>query len=168
MRDIVDSNPARVEIIFQTISTHSSYLTCPGLSIKWTGWRLVTGSGTVCMGDPWKQGCTNTRVHVTIAAASMCLGCLVALKIRTTTTTISNWRCLYVTQLHGSVKHLKSSQVHIQLLKRIPPCMFKASWLCTCAISYTCRSLLGPNQPVHQEDWDFDFLITCLKAFSGR
>ena len=31
---------------FQTISTPSSYSTCPGLNIKWTGWRLVTDSGT--------------------------------------------------------------------------------------------------------------------------
>ena len=33
---------------FQTISTPSSYSTCPGLSIKWTGRRLVTDSGTKC------------------------------------------------------------------------------------------------------------------------
>ena len=32
----------------QTISTPSSYSTCPGLNIKWTGRRFVTG----CMGDP--------------------------------------------------------------------------------------------------------------------
>ena len=31
---------------FQTISTPSSYSTCPGLSIKWTGWHLVTDRGT--------------------------------------------------------------------------------------------------------------------------
>ena len=31
---------------FQTIITPSSYSTCPGLSIKWTGRRLVTDSGT--------------------------------------------------------------------------------------------------------------------------
>ena len=35
---------------FQTISTLSSYLTCPGLStcIKWTGQHLVTDSSTKC------------------------------------------------------------------------------------------------------------------------
>ena len=33
---------------FQTISTPSSYSTCPGLNIKWTGRRLVTDSGTKC------------------------------------------------------------------------------------------------------------------------
>ena len=32
----------------QTISTSSSYLTCTGLSIKWTGQYLVTDSGTKC------------------------------------------------------------------------------------------------------------------------
>ena len=33
---------------FQTISMPSSYWTCPGLSKKWIGRRLVTGSGTKC------------------------------------------------------------------------------------------------------------------------
>ena len=66
---------------FQTISTPPS--TCPGLSIKWTGRHLVTDSHQVCRGDPWKQGCT--YMYITIAAASMCQGCLVALRIRTTT-----------------------------------------------------------------------------------
>ena len=32
---------------FQTISTSSSYSTCPGLSIKWTGQRLMK-HGTKC------------------------------------------------------------------------------------------------------------------------
>ena len=31
---MVGSNPARVETIFLTISTPSSYLTCPGLNIS--------------------------------------------------------------------------------------------------------------------------------------
>ena len=35
---------------FQTIITPSSYSTCPGLSIKWTGRRLMTDSGTKCAG----------------------------------------------------------------------------------------------------------------------
>ena len=69
---------------FQTISMPSSYSTCPGLSIKWTGRRLVTDSGTKCAS-------MKTRLYkfmyiIAITAASMCLGCLVALKIRTTTT----------------------------------------------------------------------------------
>ena len=34
--------------IFQTISTPSSYSACPGLSIKWTGWRMVANSGIKC------------------------------------------------------------------------------------------------------------------------
>ena len=33
---------------FQTISMPSSYSTCPGLSIMWTGQCLVTDSGTKC------------------------------------------------------------------------------------------------------------------------
>ena len=33
---------------FQTIITPSSYSTCPGLRVKWTGRRLVTDSGTKC------------------------------------------------------------------------------------------------------------------------
>ena len=33
---------------FQTTSMPSSYLTCPGLSLKWTGHCLVTGSVTKC------------------------------------------------------------------------------------------------------------------------
>ena len=57
-RDIVGSNRARVETIFQTVSTPSSYSTCLGLSIKWTARRLVTDSGTKCA---WViKGCTNT------------------------------------------------------------------------------------------------------------
>ena len=68
---------------FQIISTPSSYSTCPGLSIKWTGRRLVTDSGTKCA---WVIH-ESKAVQIKIAAASMCLGCLVALKICTTTTT---------------------------------------------------------------------------------
>ena len=37
---------------FQTISTSSSYSTCPGLSIKLTGRRLMTDSGTDGMANP--------------------------------------------------------------------------------------------------------------------
>ena len=42
----LESRPGRYN--FQTISTLSSYSKCPGLSIKWTGRRLVTDSGTKC------------------------------------------------------------------------------------------------------------------------
>ena len=63
----------------QTISTPSSYSTCPGLSIKWTGRRLVTDSGTKCAWVIHESKAVHIHVH-TIAASSMCLGCLVALK----------------------------------------------------------------------------------------
>ena len=33
---------------FQIIGRPSSYSMCPGLSIKWTGRRFVTDSGTKC------------------------------------------------------------------------------------------------------------------------
>ena len=71
---------------FQTISIPNSRSTCPGLSIKWTGRRLVTDSGTKCA---WviHESKVYKYMYITIAAASMCLGFLVALKIRTTTTT---------------------------------------------------------------------------------
>ena len=67
---------------FQTISMLSLYSTCPELSIKWTWRRLMTDSGT-----KWsmKARLYKNMYIITIAAASMCLGCLVALKIRTTT-----------------------------------------------------------------------------------
>ena len=70
---------------FQTISTPSSYSTCPELSIKWTGRRLLTDSGTKCA---WViHGSKLYKyMNITIAAASMCLGCLGALKTCTTTT----------------------------------------------------------------------------------
>ena len=64
---------------FQTISTPSSYSTCPGFSIKWTGRCLVTDSGYKC---EWViQESKAAQINVlTIAAASMCFGCLVVLK----------------------------------------------------------------------------------------
>ena len=70
---------------FQTISTPTSYLTCPGLSIKWTGRCLVTAAPSV-------HGCSMKArlykyMYITIPIACMCLGCLVALKIHTTSTT---------------------------------------------------------------------------------
>ena len=64
---------------FQTIGTPCSYSKCPGLSIKWTGQRLVTDSGSM-------KARLYKYMYITIATASMCLGCLVALKIPTTTT----------------------------------------------------------------------------------
>ena len=51
------SNPARVE----TINMPSSYSTCPGLGIKWTGRRLVTESDTKCA---WVIHESNVQIHV--------------------------------------------------------------------------------------------------------
>ena len=60
---------------FQTISTHSSYSTFPGLSIKWTGRRLVTECGIKCA---WK-------VHESKAVHN-------------------NRRCLYMPRVPGGIK----------------------------------------------------------------
>ena len=48
---------------FQTISTPSSYPTCPGLSIKWTGRRLVTDSGTKCAWVIHESKAVQIHVH---------------------------------------------------------------------------------------------------------
>ena len=65
---------------FQTISTPSSYSTCPGLSIKWTGQRLVTDSGTKCAWVIHESKAVQLHVH-------------------------KNRRCLYVPRVPGSVKN---------------------------------------------------------------
>ena len=64
---------------FQTISTLSSYSTCPGLSIKWTGRCLVTDSGTKCAWVIHESKAVQIHVH-------------------------NNRRCLYVPRVPGSVK----------------------------------------------------------------
>ena len=61
-------------------STPSSYSTCPGLSIKWTGWRLVKDSGTKCAWVIHESEAVQIRVH-------------------------NNRRCLYVPRVPGSVKN---------------------------------------------------------------
>ena len=66
---------------FQTISTPSSYSTCPGLSIKWTGRRLVTDSGTKCAWVIHESKAVQIHLHH------------------------SNCRCLYVPRVPGSVKN---------------------------------------------------------------
>ena len=70
---------------FQTISTPNSYSTCLGLSIKLTGWRLMTDSSTKCA---WViHGSKAVQIHV--HNNHRCLyvpRCLVALKICTITT----------------------------------------------------------------------------------
>ena len=66
---------------FQTIITPSSYSTCPGLSIKWTGRRLVTDSGTKCAWVIHESKAVQIHEHH------------------------SNRRCLYVPRVPGSVKN---------------------------------------------------------------
>ena len=65
---------------FQTIITPSSYSTCPGLSIKWTGQRLVTDSSTKCAWVIHESKVVQIHVH------------------------LSNRRCLYAPRVPGSVK----------------------------------------------------------------
>ena len=65
---------------FQTISAPSSYSTCPGLSIKWTGRRLVTDSGTKCAWVIHESKAVQIHAH-------------------------NNRRCLYVPRVPGSVKN---------------------------------------------------------------
>ena len=48
---------------FQTINTPSSYSTCPGLSIKWTGRHLVTDSGTKCAWVIHESKAVQMHVH---------------------------------------------------------------------------------------------------------
>ena len=66
---------------FQTISTPSSYSTCPGLGIKWTGRRLVTDSGIKCAWVGHESKAVQKHIHH------------------------SNRRCLYVPRVPGSVKN---------------------------------------------------------------
>ena len=66
---------------FQTISMPSSYSTCPGLSLKWTGWRLVTDSGTKCAWVIHESKAVQIHVHH------------------------SNRRCFNVPRVPGSVKN---------------------------------------------------------------
>ena len=65
---------------FQTISVPSSYSTCPGLSIKWTGQHLVTDSGTKCAWVIHESKAVQIHVH-------------------------NNHGCLYVPQVPGGVKN---------------------------------------------------------------
>ena len=61
--------------------TPSSYSTCPGLSIKWTGRRLVIDSGTKCAWVIHESKAVQIHLHH------------------------SNRRCLYVPRVLGSVKN---------------------------------------------------------------
>ena len=78
---------------FQTISTPSSYSTCLGLSIKWTRRCLVIAAPSV-HGWSMKARLYKYMYIIAIAAASMCLGCLVALKI-------NNNKGLFAVSRHG-------------------------------------------------------------------
>ena len=69
---------------FQTIITPSSYSTCPGLSIKWTGRRLVTDSGTKCTWVIHESKPVQIHVH-------------------------NSCGCLYVPWVPGSVKNPHNS-----------------------------------------------------------
>ena len=80
---------------FQTISMPSLYSTCPGLSIKWTGWRLVIDSGTKCAWVIHESKAVQIHVHNNRR-------CLYvpwvpsSFKIRTTTTTRCDVRELLI------------------------------------------------------------------------
>ena len=65
---------------FQAISMPSSYLTCPGLRIKWTGQRFVTESGTKCAWVIHESKAVQIHVH-------------------------NNRHCFYVPRVPGSVKN---------------------------------------------------------------
>ena len=53
------SDPARRD----NFSMPSSYSTCPGLSIKWTGRRLVEDSGTMCVWVIHESKAVQIHVH---------------------------------------------------------------------------------------------------------
>ena len=76
---------------FQTSSTPSSYSTCPGLSIKWTGRRLVTDSGTKCTWVFHESQAVQIHAH-------------------------NNRRCLYVPRVPGSVKNLHNNSIKEKVL----------------------------------------------------
>ena len=71
---------------FQTISTPSSYLTYPGLSIKQTGRRLVTDNGTKCAWVIHESTAVQIHVH-------------------------KNCRCLYVPRVPCSVKNPHNNKI---------------------------------------------------------
>ena len=96
----------------------SSYSTCPGLSIKWTGRRLVTDSGTKCA---WVIH-ESKAVQIHVYNNRRCLDVprvpgsvknphnhnnVVLSQTRSPVKLIQIfWHFLYVTQLPGSVKNL--------------------------------------------------------------
>ena len=72
---------------FQTITTPSSYSTCPRLSIKWTGWRLVTDSGTKYAWVIHESKAVQIHLH-------------------------NNRPCLNVPRMHGSVKSRTTTTIN--------------------------------------------------------
>ena len=81
--NIVGSNPARVETIFRPLVRLA---TCPGLSIKWTGWRLVTDSVTKYTRVFRESKTEQIHVH-------------------------NNRRCLYVPRVPGCVKNITKTRL---------------------------------------------------------
>ena len=71
---------------FQIISTPWLYSMCPGFSVKWTGRRLVTDSGTKCAWVIHESKAVQIHVH-------------------------NNRCCLYVPRVPGSVKNPHSSSL---------------------------------------------------------
>ena len=78
----------------QTISMLSSYSTCPGLSVKWTGRCLVTNSGTKCAWVINESKAEQIHVH-------------------------NNRRCLHVPPVPGSVKNRTTITI---ITKALPLC----------------------------------------------
>ena len=72
---------------FQTIITPSSYSTCPWLSIKWTGRRLVTDSGAKCAWMIHESKAVQIHLHH------------------------SNRRCIFVPRVPGSVKNPHNNNI---------------------------------------------------------
>ena len=79
-RDIVGSNPARVKIIFRPLVRLAYTRRVLGWVYRWTGWRLVTDSGTKCAWVIHESKAVQIHVH-------------------------NNRRCLYVPRVPGSVKN---------------------------------------------------------------
>ena len=73
---------------FQTISTPSSYSTSPGLSIKWTGQRLVTDR---CAWVIHESKVVHVQIHV-----------------------LNNCRCLHMPRVPGSVKNRTTTTTCMQ------------------------------------------------------
>ena len=78
---------------FQTISTASSYSKYPELSIKWTGWYLVTDSGTKFALVIHESKVVQIHEH-------------------------NNHRCLYVPRVPGSIKNPHNNKSILVLLVR--------------------------------------------------